>query len=60
MTNREKLIDLLTEDANGETFDEMRYRIRFSPIGLTCLGECAPDKQCDYCYSVWLNEEAKK
>ena len=60
MTNREKLIELLTKDAEGETFEDTRYMIKLSPLGLKCISECSPYKRCENCYSKWLNEEAKE
>lgn len=63
MTNREKLIDLLTEKdglVNVIALDEFLY---YSPLAIARRGcgiECKHNKVCFECVTDWLNEEAKE
>lgn len=59
MTNREKLIDLLTE-RDGEV-DSLQIGgfLEESPLMLDCPYPCK-DLSCNRCTATWLNEEAKE
>ena len=64
MTNREKLIELLTEENDGTVnIEEMFLLLEKSPFGYSCLNYiwCEDaDNSCSVCAAKWLNEEAEE
>jgi len=68
MTNREKLIELLTERdgmvdviALDEFFAHSPFSISFDGGEIKCGIECKSDNRlCFKCEAEWLNEEAKE
>lgn len=63
MTNREKLIDLLTEKDGKVNIEEIDLLLEESPLGISCpyTFKCEDaDNSCDVCAAKWLNEEAKE
>ena len=61
MTNREKLIDLLTENDEADFAYEMYHFIKFSPLGDCKNIDCSlVNKTCNQCIADWLNKEAKE
>ena len=63
MTNREKLIELLTEEKDGmANIKEIDILLNKSPLGNSCPRDfkCEDaNDSCVVCAAKWLNEEAK-
>lgn len=66
MTNREKLIELLTEKDGKVNSFEIGFFLAESPLIMNCKGmenrgkyRCGKYKSCTECVTTWLNEEAK-
>lgn len=62
MTNREKLIELLTEKDGKVNYPALRSLLLVSPINFYCeVARCkGANNNCSICTAQWLNEEAKK
>lgn len=64
MTNREKLIEILTEENDDKAKVKEIYPLLIkSPFGYSCpsLYKCEDvGDQCAVCAEKWLNEEAKE
>lgn len=62
MTNREKLIVLLTEKNGKVSYPALRSLLSASPLDFYCQTERCEDahNNCSVCTVQWLNEEAKE
>ena len=60
MTNREKLIDLLTECDGEVDIIRLSNFIDDTPLTDSWSFEKCSNKSCVKCIAVWLNEEAKE
>lgn len=62
MTNREMLIDLLTEKDGKVNYPAIRHLLLTSPLDFYCETERCEDahNNCSICTAKWLNEEAKE
>ena len=61
MTNREKLIELLTEKDEKVNYPALRSLLLSSPLDFYCETDRCEDAQnnCSICATKWLNEEAQ-
>ena len=62
MTNREKLIELLTEKDGKVNYPAIRSFLSTSPLDFYCETDRCEDahNNCSICTTQWLNKEAEE